>query len=168
MSTIKTLSSITVVTLSLFFAKASLAGTENYAGSDCVWRSGGAVTYDINGAVSNFSNATANVLCHVPHTDYDGFLNDGEIDSGYYQAVDLNNGANISCRFRSTALLANGTVSTQLGSVGNTAGFGTQRQHINLGGVGEDSNSAYTIACSIPATQAGVGTSKIQGYRVSQ
>ena len=167
MYTFHKISSLTLLSILIVFSQASFAGKENNAGSDCVLRSGGPISYSGDGAVINTNAATANILCHVPHTDFDGFLNAGEIDSGFYEAVDLNNGANITCRFRSVTLLNNGSVNVQLGTSGSTAGFGTQRQSRPLGGVGENSNSAYVLACSIPPHQA-AGDSKIQVYSVTQ
>ena len=58
-----------------------LAQTENHAGSNCVRRSGGETAYDFSGAIYNTSRTQkAYILCNIPHTDFDGFLNAGEVD----------------------------------------------------------------------------------------
>ncbi len=144
------------------------ADAVNYSGSDCVRRAGGAIAYDFHGGVYNTSNTTnAYVLCHVPHTDFDGFLNPGEIDSGYYEAVDLHSSRNVACRFRSHALNSNGSIYRHYGSMGYTTGFGTHGQTANLGGIPERSDTAYVLACDIPPTTSN-GASKVYTYRVNQ
>lgn len=150
------------------FTSQAFAGPENYPGSECVHRAGGAVHYDFDGAVSNTSSTQPSwVLCHVPHTDFDGFLNPGEVDSGFVDTVDLNPSADVRCRFRSRSISNNGNMVRYYGAMGNTSGYGTQRRTINLNGVGENSRSAYVLACEIPPRTSN-GMSRVVTYRVNQ
>lgn len=149
------------------------AGKVNYNGSDCVARSG-SILYDFDGAAYNNSTTTsAYVLCHVPHTDFDSFLNNGEIDSGWVDVVDKNrssrsNNGDANCRFRGHSVNGSGTLNRRYGSMGYSSGFGTHRQRLSLGGVGEDSSSNFTLACHIPRRDTVTGVTKVHVYRVNQ
>jgi len=144
-----------------------IAQTENYSASECERRSGGAVALDFDGAMYNTSWTTRSlVVCHVPHTDFDGWFA-GEVDNGWFQAIDLNNSQNLNCRFRSRSLNSNGSIQRYYGSMGYTNGFGTQRQHIYVGGVSEDAYSGYVFACDLPV-RTNNGVTKLYTYRVNQ
>jgi len=154
------------VTAALSSTNSSAA--ENYSGSDCIRRSGGAIAYDFSGAIQNTSTTQSSfVLCHVPHTDFDGLLNAGEIDSGFVDTVDLNNGSDVRCRFRSQSIRNNGTIWQSATAMRRTSGFGTQKQRLSLGSVGENGSSSYVLACEIPPATSN-GRSKVFMYRVNQ
>lgn len=154
--------------ISVFVTIDAFAESVNFSSSECVRRSGAAVSYDFDGAIYTTSTtSSAWVLCHVPHTDFDGFLHNGGIDSGWYQAIDRSNNDNMSCRFRGRSLNSNGTISRQYGAMGDTFGEGTQRQHVTLSGIGENYNSGYVLACELPPRTAN-GSTKLYTYRVNQ
>ena len=144
------------------------AGTENYSASECVWRSGGAIGVDFNGAIFNTSSTTrSRVVCHVPHTDFGGFFSAGGIEGGFVHVIDLNSSRNIRCRFRSRSINDNGTLTSFNGAMSSTTGFGTERRVLSLRGVSENSISGYVLACVLPPRTSN-GDSKIFTYQVRQ
>lgn len=158
---------LSILTLLLMITSGAFAGPINHAGSDCKSFSGGDVRYNSDGTVYNFSTTSnAYVLCQTLHRDFDGFLNPGEIDSGWFNAVDLNNSQNVYCRFRGATLNADGTVHRDYGVAGQTTGFGTAKQTETLGGLHEHNESSYVNWCRIPPRTAN-GSSKIYTYRVN-
>ena len=143
------------------------AANENHSGANCV-ADYGDIRFDGNGGVyNNSSTSNARVLCNLPHTDFDNWLNPGEVNSGWIQTVDLNNGQDISCRVRSTRVNSNGSSSASLSSIARTSGFGTARQHDTFGSVGEASNSAYVLSCFMPR-RTNLGVSRLWVYRINQ
>lgn len=144
------------------------AAKENHAGTNCVAQAGVDVRYNHDGAVFNNSTAgTAHVFCNFPHTDFDGFLNAGEVDGGWIETVDLHQTQNIDCRARRVTLNSDGSRTIVSSSLAQTTGFGTHRQHDTFGSVGETSNSSYFLNCHIPP-RTNLGTSRIFVYQVRQ
>lgn len=150
-------------------ASNAFAATENHAGTNCVFQSNGVdVRYNHDGAIFNYSRTgTANVFCNIPHTDFDGFWNPGEVDGGWMQTIDLNPGQNVNCRVRSVTVNANGSRTINSGSMAITTGFGTARQHDTFGGVGENPNSSYFLNCHIPP-RTNSGISRLFVYQIRQ
>ncbi|MFW5444094.1 MAG: hypothetical protein ACKE51_07295 [Methylococcaceae bacterium] len=154
--------------LSTFASTSSFAQTENHAGSNCVRRSGGAIAYDFHGAVYNTNYTSKSwVLCNVPHTDFDGWLNAGEINGGWFRAVDRNTSFDVKCRFRAQGVNNNGSIAAYYGGTRGTTGFGTQGQRVNLPGVSEHSHTGYVLACELPP-RTSIGVSRLYTYQVRQ
>jgi len=155
------------VTIALSSA-GSFAAKENHSASNCILERGGAIDYGFYGAVYNSSTTlTSRILCPIPHTDFDGFLNAGEIDGGWVDTVDKNASKNISCRFRSQSINNNGTMWIASSALKSTHGFGTHKQRLSLSKASENANSAYNLACNIPPKTSS-GSSKVVIYQVRQ
>jgi len=158
----------TAAVLTCLIATGAQAGAVNYGGNNCVARSG-TVSLDYDGALYNPSSTTSSwVLCDVAHTDFDGFLNPGEIDSGWVHFVDLNRSRDASCRFRGHSLNSNGTITRYYSNLPSTSGYGTHRQVLSLGSMSENGASDMKLACEMPTRDLATGYTKMHVYRVNQ
>lgn len=166
---IKNIRLIVSLLLTLAFSTSTFA-SENYSGTDCKHEFGAnELNFTWNGDVFNNADTTTWVVCHIPHTDFDGTFHTGAIESGFVHVIDHNSVSNISCRFRAPRTEANGAVIVDSTASASSAGFGTQRRQLNLGNLQETWNSSYVMSCTIPGRDSGTGrASSIKMYRVNQ
>lgn len=161
------------IKIALFLSGCFMAATSfasaNYAGTDCKEEFGTGLDLDWTGAATNTSSSTLWVVCHVPHTDFDGFLHNGAIESGFFTAIDEGDSTNVTCRFRS--IWQTGvTLNAVWAASGSTSGHGNHIQKIGLGGTDqENGDSVYIMSCTLPGTDPASGhRSSLRGYRVDQ
>ena len=153
---------------SFAFATSTLASV-NYAGTDCKEEFGTGIDLDWDGSAYNTGTGSLYIVCHVPHSDFDGFLHNGAIEGGFFTAIDENASDNMNCRFRSIWQTGS-TINGVWAASSSTTGHGNHIQKVGLAGTDqENSDSVYILSCRIPGTDAvSARRSALRGYRVDQ
>lgn len=135
-----------------------------FPGAECQRHSGSTSYNHSSGIIRNLSSTQSlTVVCPITREYLSKSINDGWI-----KVVDFHPSQNFTCSVKSKHRSNAGGWTNYWSGNRYSAGFGTQTQTLNFGGMGQVSgHSHYYLTCSIPASHSN-GSSYILSYRVDE
>jgi hypothetical protein len=134
------------------------ADGKNYAASQCVRWSGGAISYNL----SSIYNGTAS----DSYVDCPAVKDSSSIASGYVKAKDRSPGSGVECSLNSLYVSGSGFFGWQ-SAVVSTGGSADTWLNMSFGALGADAAGYYYYSCKIPAVSGG-NASSIAMYHVNE
>lgn len=169
---LKALISIIVLSITSLMSINLYAGSENHPGSMCVkWTPSDPEPYLNASRIYNASSTTwLRLDCPVVHSDFDGFLHNGAIDSSWVTMIDQNYSLNGSCSLVSFTQhpMPSSYSAIWAAPAAFTSGSDARPQYLGTGSQnGEDYYSHYYFSCHVPPSYSG-NSSGLVTYNAAQ